>query len=227
MCGRFVGFSTIDQIQTHFGIDKILSDQIRANFNVAPTQQIATIVQEGSKRTLELMHWGLVPIWAKDLSIGNKMINARSETAAEKPAFKAAFRKRRCLIVNDGFFEWMGSKGKKQPMFIKPYGEDGPFAFAGLWEVWMPKDKKNSPLYKSCTILTTEAAESLRPIHHRMPVVLKPKSYGPWLDQAKNNPVEIKQILGGHLYSDFESHPVSTAVNKPLTNDPTLIQSIR
>lgn len=226
MCGRFVGFSTAEQIGRHFGIDRFRAEEIRPNYNVAPMQRIAAVFQEGQERILEQMHWGLVPFWARDLSMGARMINARSETAAEKPSFKAAFRKRRCLIVNDGFFEWKGPAGKKQPMFIRPEGEEGPFGFAGLWETWVPKEGRDAEPYRSCTILTAEASASIRPIHPRMPIVLKPEAYDRWLDPGEGDPDTLNGILAESLYRQFESRPVSTEVNSPLKNGPSLIEKI-
>jgi putative SOS response-associated peptidase YedK len=222
MCGRFVGYSTLDQVQFHFKIDVIRPAQIQQNYNVAPQQQVAVVIQEALKRILDVMHWGLIPAWAKKKSIGYRMINARSETAAAKPAFKAAFKYRRCLIVNDGFYEWMGSKGQKEPVFIKPKAK-GPFAFAGLWEMWKSKDNRLGP-NKTCTILTTNAAESIANIHHRMPVVLKPEAYDVWLDPMQRNPVELNQVLSRNIYQKFESHLVSKAVNSPSNNIPSLIE---
>jgi putative SOS response-associated peptidase YedK len=215
MCGRFVAFSTIDEIQKHFGVDRLLAEQVQPSYNVAPTQQIAVVLQDDAQRVLEMMHWGLVPFWAKDPSIGSRMINARSETVAEKPSFKAAFRKRRCLIVNDGFFEWTGPKGNRQPVFIRPNEERGPFAFAGLWEVWRPRENPAAPALKSCTILTTDSSESIRQIHHRMPMMLKPEAYSVWLDPT----TDLQQL---EVYRDFKTEPVSQAVNSPENNDPSI-----
>lgn len=163
MCGRFVAFSTTDEIRKHFGVDHLRAEQVRPSYNVAPTQQVAVVFQEQGKRVLEMMHWGLVPFWAEDPAIGNRMINARVETVAEKPSFKAAFRKRRCLIVNDGFFEWTGPKGNRQPVYIKPKGNTGPFAFAGLWEAWRPKEEPEADTLRSCTVLT-RVCGAMRPV---------------------------------------------------------------
>lgn len=226
MCGRFVSFSTTDEIQRHFGVEKIRPKEVQPSYNVAPTQQIAVVFQESGQQVLDTMHWGLVPFWAKDPSIGNRMINARSETVAEKPSFKAAFRQRRCLIVNDGFFEWTGPKGNRQPMFIKPEGETGPFAFAGLWETWKPKEEPDATPLTSCTILTMDAAESIREIHHRMPVMLKPGAYEVWLNPAGIDPGDFERIVSTQAYSNFEAIPVSQAVNSPDRNDPSLLEPV-
>ena len=224
MCGRFVGFSTLEQIQAHFGVDQINGPGLEASFNVAPQQKLAVIIQQDSQRILELMHWGLVPFWARDTAMGSRMINARLETVAQKPSFRTAFRKRRCLIANDGFFEWTGPKGRRQPLYIKPSGKTGPFAFSGLWETWRPENDRKRPAYKSCTILTTGASTSIQPIHHRMPVMLLPEAYDRWLDPSQSDPDQLHQLLQDNHYRDFESRPVSRAVNSLANNDPTLIQ---
>jgi len=225
MCGRFVGYSTLEQIQSHFNVGVLEPDRVQPSYNIAPQQELAVVTQKGLERILSLMHWGLVPFWAKESSIGNRMINARSETVAEKPAFRNAFKHRRCLIVNDGFFEWKGAKGNKQPVFLKPKGQGGPFGFAGLWEIWKPKEDEFAKDYKSCTILTTEASESVKPIHHRMPIMLKPFAYEKWLDPMIKDSVELHRILENR-YRDFENYPVSKAVNSPQKNDPSFIVAI-
>jgi putative SOS response-associated peptidase YedK len=173
---------------------------------------------------LDKFHWGLVPFWAKDTAIGNRMINARAETVAEKPSFKNAFKKRRCLIIADGFYEWKGPKGQKQPMFIT-LPDKKPFAFAGLWETWGKKDQET--LYKSCTIITTEACEALRDIHHRMPVIFKPEAYESWLDPANQDVNALKNILEQALLTDLVSYPVSKLVNSARNNDSACIDPIK
>lgn len=226
MCGRFAGFSTIEEIERHFGVQQLRTDEVQPSYNVAPTHRIVVIINEDGKRVLELMKWGLVPHWADDPAIGYKLINARTESVAEKPSFKAAFQKRRCLIVNDGFFEWTGPKGNRKPLFIRPSGQNGPFAFAGLWEVWKPKDKPDALPMRSCTILTMDAAESIRRIQHRMPVMLKPEAYGVWLNSAGIDPGDFKQMISNQTYSDFEVTPVSPAANRPDNNDPSLLDPL-
>ena len=186
MCGRFVGFRSLDELKGFFPIDKAACEAI-SNYNVAPSQEILAIAKYQSENWLVKFHWGLVPFWAKDVSIGNKMINARSESIAEKPSFRNAFKKRRCLILADGFYEWKGEKGRKQPMFIT-LPDHKPFAFAGLWETWNTGDQDS--IYKSCTIITTQAGESIRDIHHRMPVILNPPAYESWLDPGNQDVVE-------------------------------------
>ena len=222
MCGRFVGFRSLDELKGFFPIDKAACEAI-SNYNVAPSQEILAIAKYEDENWLVKFHWGLVPFWAKDISIGNRMINARSESIAEKPSFRNAFKKRRCLILADGFYEWKGEKGRKQPMFITLL-DHKPFAFAGLWETWN-KDDQDS-IYKSCTIITTQASESIRYIHHRMPVILKPQLYKSWLDPGNQDVVELGKILKNEIVTELVSYPVSKQVNSTRNNDPSCIEPI-
>ena len=222
MCGRFVGFRSLDELKGFFPIDKAACEAI-SNYNVAPSQEILAIVKYEGENWLVKFHWGLVPFWAKDISIGNRMINARSESIAEKPSFRNAFKKRRCLILADGFYEWKGEKGRKQPMFIT-LPNHKPFAFAGLWETWN-KDDQDS-IYKSCAIITTQASESIRDIHHRMPVILKPPAFESWLDPGNQNVVELGKILKNQIITELISHPVSKQVNSTRHNDPSCIEPV-
>jgi putative SOS response-associated peptidase YedK len=223
MCGRFVGFRSLDELKIFFPIDKAACE-VTSNFNVAPSQEILTIINYNGENRLDKFHWGLVPFWAKDITIGNRMINARAESIAEKPSFREAFKKRRCLIPADGFYEWKGEKGRKQPMFIT-LPDRKPFAFAGLWETWRKKDDKDT-IYKSCTIVTTQASESIRDIHQRMPVILKPQVYKSWLDPDNQNVVELDNILKNEIITELASYPVSNQVNSTRNNDPSFIEPI-
>ena len=223
LCGRFVGYRSLRELEAYFPIDKVACEAV-ANFNVAPSQEILTIVKNKGENWLDKFHWGLVPFWAKDISIGNKMINARSETIAEKPSFRNAFKKRRCLIVADGFYEWKGEKGYKQPMFIT-LPDRKPFAFAGLWETWNKKPDSDS-IYKSCTIITTQASESFSEIHHRMPVILNSEIYEPWLDLQNHDLDELKKILKREIITELVSYPVSKQVNSASNNNPVCIEPI-
>ena len=164
-----------------------------------------------------------MPFWAKDPSIGNRLINARAETVAEKPSFRNAFKNRRCLIIADGFYEWKGPQGQKQPMFIT-LRDKKPYAFAGLWETWGKKNQET--LYKSCTIITTEACEALRDIHHRMPVIFKPEAYEFWLNPDNQDVNALKNILEKALLTDLVSHPVSKQVNSTRNNDSSCIDPV-
>jgi len=223
MCGRFAIFTALESLKEYFPIDQAVCE-VQENYNVAPTQEIPVIVQKDDKNILDKYHWGLVPFWADDIKIGNKMINARVESVEQKPAFRNAFKKRRCLIPADGFYEWKGKRGQKQPMYLTQPGGD-PFAFAGLWEMWDKEEHQDTP-YRSCTIITMAASESVRHIHNRMPVVLKPESFDIWLDRGNQDTEKLKEILSNGIIIDFVSHPVSKRVNKVDNNDPSNIESL-
>jgi putative SOS response-associated peptidase YedK len=222
MCGRFVNFRNLEEIQTHFQIDRVEAE-VSASYNVAPTQQVLSVLRKDDQRVLVRLHWGLVPFWAKDPTIGNRLINARAETVDSKPSFKAAFRKRRCLVVADGFYEWQGEKGHKRPVFIT-LPEDEPMGLAGLWEIWDDKGRADEPL-RSCTILTTDASPPLRDIHDRMPVILKADAYREWLDPDKGD-IDLKGILAERAHKDFRYRRVSMAVNSVKNNSPDLIKAV-
>jgi putative SOS response-associated peptidase YedK len=223
MCGRFVGFRKLEELIKHFPID-VANVRITSSFNVAPTQEILAVARHEGKNLLEKYHWGLVPFWAKDTSIGSRMINARSETLTTKPSFRTAFKWRRCLILADGFYEWKEEKGHKQPMFLTlPDGR--PFAFAGLWEIWDDRGKEPTP-YRSCTILTREASASVMPIHHRMPVILKPDAYSPWLSRANQDVRQLQDIIRNRVHTELNSVPVSKQVNSPKVNTPGNLKPI-
>lgn len=177
MCGRFAFYSPSEATAALFGVSGALP--VEARYNIAPTQYVAAIRNgEDNGRELVMLRWGLVPFWAKDPSIGNRMINARAETVAEKPAFRAAYRHRRCLVLADGFYEWHREGSIKTPYYISR-ADGQPFAFAALWENWNSKETDES--IQSTTLITTEANEFMASLHHRMPVVLTPDTAGPWL----------------------------------------------
>lgn len=222
MCGRFVVFSNLERLVAHFAIDRAEAPVV-ANYNVAPSQPVATVVRQGEQNLLVHFQWGLVPFWAQDPKIASRLINARAETASTKPSFRAAFRKRRCLLPADGFYEWRGAPGRKQPVYIS-LPEDAPMAFAGLWEVWDDRGRAEAPL-RSCTILTTAASPALREIHDRMPLILKPAAYRDWLDPQRQDP-DLAQILAQHTHQAFRFWPVSTAVNAVRNNSPELIREV-
>jgi putative SOS response-associated peptidase YedK len=224
MCGRFVGFRNMEELHRHFPIDKACCETA-VNYNVVPSQEVLAIVRRQDKNYLEKFHWGLVPSWAKDISIGSRMINARAETVAEKPSFRSAIKKRRCLILADGFYEWKGTKGSKQPFFLR-LPEEKPFAFAGLWEIWGEKGAASSP-YRSCAIITTAASESVRPVHPRMPVIIKPEKYDQWLDPENRDVNEVLDILSGWHITELIYHPVSTRVNAVRNNDPENMKPLK
>ena len=224
MCGRFVQDFTFETLQQNFNI-RAEDRSIVPNFNVAPTQEILTIIKHENENTLERLHWGLVPFWTKDVSIGSRMINARVETVASKPSFRNAFKKRRCLIPAGGFYEWKGEKGQKQPYYITiPSGE--PFAFAGLWESWTDKEGDDDSVYKSCTIITTSASESIVELHNRMPVILDPDVYEQWLHVELQDAKQLEPILNDGIVHDLKYYQVSTFVNSVKNNDPNCIKPI-
>lgn len=223
MCGRFVNFRRLEEWIKHFPID-VAKVAVTPNYNVAPTQEVLAIVRLDDQNHLEKLHWGLVPFWATDPSIGGRMINARSETVAAKPSFRKAFQWRRCLILADGFYEWKGGKGHKQPMFLTlPDGR--PLAFAGLWESWNNQGKEPVP-YRSCTILTRQASQSVLPIHNRMPVILKPEAFGPWLSRDSQDVVALLDIIHKQVYTELKSVPVSKQVNSIKNNRPGNIRAV-
>jgi putative SOS response-associated peptidase YedK len=218
MCGRFVLTANPAAIQQAFDLT-VAPALVQPRYNIAPTQPVAVITNENSHE-LTYHRWGLIPSWAKDMSMASNMINARSESASEKPAFRAAFRRRRCLIPADGFYEWPGEGKDKTPLFI--HMEDRAlFGMAGLWEIWHDPDGGE---LRTCTILTTEANPYMQQYHHRMPVVLHKDDYPLWLS-PKEEPLPILQALM-QPWSDnnITAYPVSKAVNKPANDSPQLIE---
>ncbi len=213
MCGRFARYSLSRELERYFNAHPA-AFEIQPNYNVAPTQEIPVILQHEGERHIKKRHWGLVPFWAKDISIGSRMINARVETVTSKPAFRAAFKQRRCLIPANGFYEWKGRAGSKQPYFFHLPSEE-PFAFAGLWEVWESRDEPpEAGPYKSCTIITTDASEAVKDIHNRMPLILTPEFFKDWLDPENKQPDRIEQIMKSGFVSDLKCYPVSKLVNQ-------------
>ena len=174
------------------------------------------------QRELVALRWGLIPGWAKDPAIGNRMINARAETVAEKPAYRAAFRRRRCLVPADGFYEWQRIGRRKQPYFIH-MRDDGPFALAGLWESWEGPDNS---LIESFTVVTTEPNRVVEPIHNRMPVILDQSDYDLWLDSATEDAQVLAPLLVPYPAESMESYPVSSQVNNPAHEDPSCVEAI-
>ena len=216
MCGRYTLSTPAGRLAEEFQLNDGAID-LTPSYNVAPTQEVAAILEEGGQRRLEMLRWGLVPSWADDPEIGVRMINARSETAPEKPSFRRAFRSKRCLIPADGFYEWKRENGGKQPYYFHMH--DGrPFAFAGLWERW---EKGGSLL--SCAILTTRANSVLEEIHDRMPVILPSGSYDAWLDPDADRE-QLIDLMIPYPGDDLETYPVSRFVNSPRNNDERCIE---
>ncbi|MDX2451881.1 SOS response-associated peptidase [Desulfosarcina sp.] len=223
MCGRFVGFRRLEELIEHFPID-VANVNVSPSYNVAPTQEILAIVRHDDRNHLEKLHWGLVPFWAKDATNGSRMINARSETVAAKPSFRTAFKWRRCLILADGFYEWKGEKGNKQPMFLT-LPDSRPFAFAGLWEAWDDRGKEPTA-YRSGSILTREASESVMPIHNRMPVILKPGAFDVWLSRDNQDVRLLQDIIQNEVYTELKSVRVSRQVNSAKVDRPGNIRPL-
>ncbi len=220
MCGRYAFFSPAEAVRRTFALDDV--PDLEPRWNVAPTQDVAAVrTGEAGARSFAMLHWGLVPKWAKERAIGNRMINARSETVAEKPAFRDALRRRRCLVLADGWYEWQVAPGGKQPWFLR-LKETRPFAFAGLWERW--KDPVSGAPLESCTILTTDASESIRKIHERMPVVLAERDWDRWLDVAFSDAERLAELLVPFDPTRIEAWPVSRDVNAPRNEGPGLVE---
>ena len=253
MCGRFVSATPPDRIAAYFGAD-LAAEPLPENYNVAPTNEIYAVVETPSGPQLQVFHWGLVPHWAKERKIGQKMINARAETVAEKPAFKSILRKYRCIIPADGFYEWQAAqtgmavpveagdlalsaeppklttsgKPAKQPMFI--HRLDGePLAFAGLWSVWTDRDPEANPeglSLHSATIITTTANGTMAPVHDRMPVILPASRWHEWLDPTNNDLDALTGLLVPAPDDLLTMHPVSTEVNNVRNKGEQLIDPL-
>ena len=214
MCGRFVSSCTLKEIDDYFDVDQP-SFEFEPSYNVAPTQDIIIINNRGVKQIVKC-HWGFIPPWSKKLSDGYKMINARSETVDEKPSFRAAFKKQRCLVIANGFYEWQKEKKKKVPVYIH-LTSGKPFGFAGLYTVWTsPEGEKIC----TCTILTTESNDLISPIHDRMPVIIPRDKEDLWLDPAVNDVDMLKGLLTSIPSEEMEITMVSVRANSPRYNSP-------
>lgn len=220
MCGRFTLTQPAEAVAQRFGAQMVLFEP-SPRYNIAPSQPVAVVMQNGERR-IEACRWGLVPFWAKDPDIGNRLINARAETLAEKPAFKYSLTRRRCLIPADGFFEWRKEGNRRIPIYIRRR-DGGLFAFAGLWDEWQSPD--GSPL-RTCTIITTEPNALIAPIHHRMAVILLPEWESEWLDPSVKEPSRLLSLLKPYPAEELEAYPVSTRVNNPANDDPLCIQPV-
>lgn len=222
MCGRFTLRESIKELAEVLEATSVKIKEEKARYNIAPTQDIIAARETSDERELVTLHWGLIPAWSKDPDIGARMINARSETVTEKPAFREAFRRRRCLIPSSGFYEWKREGTRKQPFYFK-MKDDRPFAFAGLWEQW---EGKGGEAIESCTILTTKANEVLVPVHDRMPVIIAPEDYELWLDPTTSKAELLTPLLRPYPAEMMDSHPVSTSVNNPRYDSEDLLAPI-
>jgi putative SOS response-associated peptidase YedK len=246
VCGRFVATSSPTDLAERFVVDEVMvDDDVAPDYNVAPRAQVLIVRErqrdERRTRVLSQVRWGLVPFWAKDLSIGDRLINARAETLTEKPAYRRAFEKRRCIIPADGFYEWKvvgppaTPKGRpqKQPMYV--HRTDGELlAFAGLWEIWkVPEEldaldaiESDDGWVRSCTIVTTSANPLLEPIHDRMPVVLPESAWAQWLDPTERDAAALGALLAPAPDEWFAAYPVSSRVNSAANNDERLLTPV-
>ena len=220
MCGRYTLTADLGELVRRFEFDGDWLN-FEAAYNIAPTQDVLTVVG-GETRRGGYMRWGLIPHWAKNISLGSRMVNARAETVAEKPAFRDALRRRRCLVLADSFYEWQKTGPGKRPMRVVMKSRE-PFAFAGLWSVWKDSDGNAVP---SCTIITTEANELLRPIHHRMPVILSRDMEEFWLDRAVDDSAALGSVLVPYPVGEMEAYQVSTLVNSVANNGPEVIEAL-
>jgi putative SOS response-associated peptidase YedK len=222
MCGRFTLTTDKKKLTETFSEFDIPED-LAPRYNIAPTQPVAVVANNGQHK-VEFFQWGLIPSWAKDPSIGNRMINARAETLAEKPSFKNAYRRRRCLVLADGFYEWKKEPNStsKTPLYIRLTSGD-PFVFAGLWESWHGADGSN---ILSCTIITTTPNEMIAEIHNRMPVILPPEAYTQWLDPAERGPDQLSGLLKPYSAEQMAAYQVSKMVNNPRNDTPDCITPV-
>ena len=217
MCGRFAFYSPSEAAAALFGVEA--SADLKPRYNIAPTQDIAAIRNaEGEGRELVMLRWGLVPFWAKDPSIGNRKINARAETVAEKPSYRAAYRHRRCIVLADGFYEWQRDGNVKTPWFISAASGE-PFGLAALWENWTDKERGES--LQTTTLITTEANDFMKPLHHRMPVVLESNSAGEWLAGSTELLDDVDAITPA-----LQAWPVDRRVNNARNEGEDLVSAV-
>ena len=220
MCGRFAQRSPAKKVAKQFKVEEV--PPLVERFNVVPTQAVLAVREASGEREATFLKWGLVPRWARDPAIGNKLINARAETVAEKPSFREAFARRRCLVPLDGFYEWSRRGDRKRPFFF--HMRDGePFAVAGLWERW---EGDGDPL-ETCTLLTTEANELLAGYHDRMPVILRPEDYDLWLDAGVRSAERLLPLLRPYPREEMITYAVSLMVNSPSNDSPRCVEPAR
>jgi len=227
MCGRFTSTTSAADLAAWFDIDTVVADERPEDLNVTPSREIYVVRSDGQERLLDAARWGLVPGWATDPSIGARLINARSETAAEKPSFRAAFRRRRCLIPVDGFYEWSVVPGqrRKQPWYFTAV-DGAPLAFAGLWESWRSPQHPDGPAVHTCAILTGPPNAVVAPIHDRMPVILDRPAWSAWLDPDLDDTHVVQALLGPVPEDVLTVWPVSHAVNDVHRHDRELIEPV-
>lgn len=220
MCGRFTLTTDLEDLEERFSFHAA-NLSFTPHYNIAPSQQVLTVIG-GEERRAGLLRWGLIPSWAKDSSIGNRMINARAETIAEKPSFRRALQKRRCLVLADGFYEWKAAGKKKIPMYIS-LTDHQPFGFAGLWETWKSPEGET---IQSCTIITTTPNTLMESIHTRMPVILPRDVEAAWLDRSLEDPARLLPLLVPYSADNMDAYAVSSAVNSPRNDSPACIEPV-
>jgi putative SOS response-associated peptidase YedK len=221
MCGRFAFTSPVEAMRQLFGVEE--RPNLAPRYNIAPTQDVVIVRRRDDERRLALVHWGLLPSWAKDRSMASRLINARAETLAEKPSFRAAFHSRRCLVPADAYYEWLAGNDGKQPYRLARR-DGGLFAFAGLWESWTPPEGEQA--VESCTIITTAADEAVRPIHQRMPAILAPGDFAAWLGESVTSPEQLLALVQGARSPDLVAAPVSRRLNSPRHDDATCAEPV-
>lgn len=221
MCGRFAFYSPREAVARLFGVAD--APDIEPRYNIAPTQFVATVREAGGPRAVEMLHWGLVPFWAKERAIGARMINARAETLGEKPSFRHAFQRRRCLVPADGYFEWQRAGAVKQPYYVA--FEDGqPFGMAGLWERW--RDPATDQTLESCCIVTTAPSAAVAHVHDRMPVIVPPARYSEWLDPGNTATTRLADLLVPCELPGLSARPVSRRVNDARNQGAALVEPV-
>ena len=218
MCGRFTLAVDINSVARAFNVPVPSSLQTAPRYNIAPTQNVVSVLSNETTH-LDMLRWGLIPSWAKDESIGSKMINARAETLAEKPSFKRLLSSKRCLVIADGFYEWRKEQGGKTPMYIT-LKDNEPFAFAGLWDSWKNADGE---LIRTCTLITTQPNELMASIHNRMPVILSSEARKEWLDSSLHDEHVLLPLLASYPSEEMKARPVSRLVNNPRYDSAELI----
>jgi putative SOS response-associated peptidase YedK len=221
MCGRYSLGVSGEVLAKAFRLANV--PQLSLRYNIAPTQSVPIIrLEANGGRRLHLLHWGLIPSWANDPKIGNRLINARAESAPDAPAFRSAFRRRRCLVPADAFYEWQKVSARKQPYVIKMH-DGSPFAFAGLWEAWRGKENQR---IESFTILTTDPNDVIRPLHDRMPAIVDPKDYDAWLDPKHEDVESLQTILRPAPSQGMIAYPISGRVNNAKNDDVSIGQPV-
>jgi putative SOS response-associated peptidase YedK len=222
MCGRFTNAAKPKEIEKEFAVRVSKEELFKPRYNIAPTQIIPAVLESDGERLVSGLKWGLIPHWSKDDSFASKLINARAETLSEKPSFRDAFKKKRCIIPATGFYEWdKKSSGVKQPFYFHLKDKEV-FGFAGLWEEWL--DKESGEVIETCAIITTAANEVLKSVHDRMPVILKAKDYDRWLNEKMTETDKLRKLLTPYPAQEMETYAVSREVNKPSNDSPELIE---